>query len=63
MPLLLFFSLCQADAGKALKMAKDKRRQGLAKIWRKTNPCTLGGNVIGATGTENSIEFPKKTKN
>ena len=33
-------------------------------MWRKGNPSTLlVGNQIGAATVENSMEFPKKTKN
>jgi len=36
----------------------------LERVWRKKEPYyTVGGNIIGATTVENSMDIPQKTKN
>ena len=58
-------SLCKADAGnhKALKMARTKGDRCWQKRGEDGPLYTVGGNITGATATENSIEFPQKFKN
>ena len=44
--------------------SKDHKRQMLAKMCRKGNPCTLlVGRQIGVATMENSMEAPQKIKN
>jgi len=43
---------------------KDKKKQALARMWRKGNlRALLVGNQIGAVTAENSMEVPQKIKN
>ena len=43
---------------------KSTKKQVLARLWRKGNPSALlVGIQTGAATVENSMEFPKKTKN
>lgn len=44
-----------------MAIIKNKRQQGLAKLWRNCNPCTLlVGMQKGTAAIENSVEASQK---